>query len=150
MAFLKLRCERAYATGALRTPLSVREFAGKMKRLGHAARVENGSLHIACRGDGWTFGDWQENGLERTGWLRFVCEGDISMLSTVLASAGVRHRFEWSRPFDLVTDDIRCVTSYDYRWQDYTMGPGSLIASIDTYDEPIPGMVPSTGAPDLI
>jgi hypothetical protein len=138
MAFLKLRSERAYATGALRTPLSVREFAGKLKRLGHGARVDGNTLHISVRGDHWMFGDWQENGLERTGWLRFTCDGDISALSRVLAAAGVRHRFEWSRPFDLVTDDIRCITSYDYRWKDHTLGPGSMIASVDTYDEPVP------------
>ena len=147
MSFMKLRCERAYATGALRTPLTVREFAGKLTRLGLSARVEGATLHVVCSGDRWSFGDWQENGLERTGWLRFSSDGDISALSKVLARAGVRHRFEYSRPFDLVTDDVRCITSYDYRWRDHSVGGGSMVASIDTYDEPLPGVnIPAAAA----
>ena len=77
------------------------EFAGKMRRLGMKAMVEGDTLHIVCNGDTWTFADWSEDGLERTGWLRFATTGDIGAFSKKLAQAGVRHRFEHSRPFDV-------------------------------------------------
>ncbi len=135
--FLKLRCERAYATGAVRTPLNLREFAAKMKRLGMKATADAECVHIALHGATWTFADWQQNGLENVGCLRFTTDGHIGVLSDKLAAAGVRHRFEHSRPLDLDCDDIRCVTSYDHRWQDFSLAPGRNQAVVETYDEPV-------------
>lgn len=137
MAFLKLRCETAYATGAVRTPLSPREFAAKMRRLGMDAKLTGDGVWLAHRGDVWTFADWQHSGSESIGWLKFTTDGDLSGLSRTLAAAGVRHRFEYSRPRDLETDDVRCVTSYDHRWLDYSTRPGERVPAIETYDEPV-------------
>lgn len=137
MSFVKLRCERAYATGALRTPLSLREFAAKMRRIGVSATVDGGRLTLVCAGETWVFSDWRQNGLEQVGWLTISTDGFIGNLSEKLAGAGVRHRFEHSRPLDLETDDVRCVTSFDYLWADHTLRPGGKKADVETYDEPV-------------
>jgi hypothetical protein len=137
MTFLKLRCETAYATGAIRTPLTMREFAAKMRRIGMQTSISSGALSLNHRGDHWTFADWLQSGSESVGWLRFTTEGDLSGLSRALAAAGVRHRFEYSRPRDLDTDDVRCITSYDHRWNDYSTKPADPVPAIETYDEPV-------------
>lgn len=116
MSFLKLRCDRAYATGGIRTHLSPRELAEKLKRNGIDAYVWNEELRVDGYDTIFAFGDWQSNGIGWEGWLRFTTEGDIGGLSRDLARLGVRHRFDWSRPFDLDTEDMRCVTQYSYRW----------------------------------
>jgi hypothetical protein len=139
MTFLKLRCERAYVTGALRTTLSLREFAGKMKRIGLQTKVVDGAVHIDSDGATWIFGDWQQDGMSQTGWLRFTMDTQIGGLSRLLARHGIRHRFEHSRPRDLDSDDVRCITSYDFRWNDHSLNPGAIEVTVETYDEAVAG-----------
>jgi len=138
MAFLKLRCERAYATGGLRTHLSPRELAAKLSRNGVNAYIWDGELRIDDFDNFWVFEGWQSNGIGWEGWLRFTTEGDIGGLSRKLARIGVRHKLDWSRPRDLETDDWRCVTQYQYRW-DIAGGrrPIDIEPSIVTLDEEV-------------
>lgn len=136
MSFLKLRSERAYATGGIRTHLSPRELAGKLARGGLSTSVSGDELRIDAFDNAWIFESWQSNGIGWEGWLRFTTDGDIGGLSRRLARLGVRHRIDWSRPRDLETDDVRCVTQYAYRW-DTTGGrrPNDIEPSIVTFDE---------------
>jgi hypothetical protein len=138
--FLKLRCDRAYATGALRTALSNAEFAKKLKRFGVRAHTEGDMVVIEDGGDVLRFGDWESNGLERTGWLSFTT-ADVFTLSRRLAEAGIPHRLEWSRPAEVDITDVRCVTSFDYRWSRPHPLAGAKKPDIDTYDEALPAVV---------
>lgn len=136
MAFLKLSCERAYATGAIRTNLSLRQLAAKLNRVGVPAMVSDGALHVRSGDDIWSFGDWTPDGLGQIGWLRFTTEGDIGGLSRKLAIHGVRHKFDHSRPRDVETDDVRSVTQYEFRWDGITGANASVtVPSIETFDE---------------
>ena len=138
MAFLKLRCETAYHTGAVRTTLGRREFASKLNRIGLKAKVVAGVVYVTCGQDQWSFGEWEQDGLEETGWLHFTTEGDIGTFSRKLAEHGIRHKFDHSRPFDLQTDDVRCVTQYEHRWDSgkAPYRPGGM-PNIETFDERI-------------
>jgi hypothetical protein len=136
MALLKLRCDTAYYTGAIRTNLSLADLVRKLNRAKIAARLDKGGLVFSYARDSWTFVDWQPDGLGQIGWLQFQTEGDIGGLSHKLAMLNVRHWFEHSRPHDVDVTDVRCVTRYTYRWD----GPSSATAadtkpSIETYDE---------------
>jgi hypothetical protein len=136
MAFLKLRCETAYATGAIKTNLTLRQLASKLTRVGMPALASDGVLYVRCGGDNWTFGDWQPDGMGLIGWLRFTTEGDIGTLSRQLAIHGVRHKFDHSRPFDMTTDDVRCVTQYEFRWDGFTpANTSATMPTIETFDE---------------
>lgn len=136
MAFIKLRCDSAYATGAIRTNLDFPVLVSKLKRVGLGAEVVKGDLHVRLDGETWVFSDWQPDGVGRIGWIGLKMMGDVSSLSSKLAEAGIRHRFEYSRPFDLTTSDKRCVTKYDYRWDTPGLAPRALVtADITTYDE---------------
>ncbi len=136
MAFLKLRCERAYDTGAIRTNLSPRDLAVKLTHAGMPSAYDGKSLTVRCKGDVWHFGDWEHDGMSLVGWLRFTTEGSIAMLSDALSRQRVRHIFDHSRPFDLITDDVRSVTQYCFGWSD-AMKAGAAFgrASIISYDE---------------
>ena len=136
MAFLKLRCERAYDTGAIRTNLSLRDLATKLTHAGMPSAFDGRTLAVRCNGDVWQFGDWQQDGMSRIGWLRFTTEGSIAVLSDRLSRSRVRHIFDHSRPFDLLTDDVRSVTQYSFGWSDaMKAGAASGRASIVSYDE---------------
>jgi hypothetical protein len=136
--FLKLRCERAYNTGAIRTNFALPELAGRLQRAGLAARCSRDSIEIDTADETFVFGDWQREGLTLVGWLRFTTEGDVGGLSWKLAKQGIRHRLELSRPRDLDTDDVRCVTRYDYRWDSPGLRrAGQVEPSILTFDEAI-------------
>jgi hypothetical protein len=137
MSFLKLRCDRAYATGAISTNLRIGELAGKLRRHRMGAMVTRDSLHVDCNGDEFVFDNWQSEGLATVGWLRFKTDGDVGSFSRRLARHGVRHRFEHSRPLDLDTDHIRCVTSYEYRWTGFANCQSDTMPVIETYDEPV-------------
>jgi hypothetical protein len=136
MAFLKLRSERAYSTGGVRTFLSKREFAGKLKRLGMPTAVDGERLIVRCGGNLFVFADWQQDGLATTGWLAFTTD-DIFELSQRLSNGAIRHRLHWSRPFDLETDEVRCITSFDYLWDAHPFAAGNRRADVQTYDEPV-------------
>jgi hypothetical protein len=144
MAFMKLRCDRAYATGAITTNLTPRELAMKLRRHGIGAMVSDGALHLDLAGDAYVFDNWEQNGLARIGWLRFKTDGDVGTLSRRLAIHGVRHRFEHSRPRDLDCDDVRCVTSYEFRWTGFDNTQGDTMPVILTYDEPVDAAQRST------
>lgn len=139
MAFLKLRCERAYNTGAIRTNFSLPELADRLVRHGVEARACHGRLEIDTTDETFVFDDWQNEGhLQHVGWLRFTTEGDIGGLSWKLSKGGIRHRLELSRPRDLDTDDVRCVTRYDFRWESPGRRRlGQIEPSIMTFDEPV-------------
>lgn len=136
MAFLKLRCDKAYATGGIRTHLSPRELADKLRRNSLLAAMWDDELRIDAFDNIWVFADWQSNGIGWEGWLRFTTEGDIGGLSRKLAKLGIRHKLDYSRPFDLETDHVRCVTQYSYRW-DVAGGrrPSDIEPSIVSFDE---------------
>ncbi|MEQ1648408.1 MAG: hypothetical protein ABL898_07475 [Hyphomicrobiaceae bacterium] len=136
MAFLKLRCETAYATGAVRTNLGLHDFARKLTRVGLPAKVSGGQVYVKQDGHEWIFGDWEHDGLGQTGWLRFTTDGDVGSLSRVFAKHGVRHKLDHSRPLDLTTDDIRCVTQYDYKWTGVTeQHLAGHMPNIETFEE---------------
>ena len=136
MAFLKLRCETAYATGAVKTNLGMTAFARKLTRAGLPTAYTGGTLSVTCGDDQWTFAEWESNGFGQTGWLSFSAKGDIGTLSRRLAAIGVRHMFDHSRPFDLEIHDTRCVTQYAHQWAtDYGIGPKGSMPSIETFDE---------------
>ena len=63
MAFLKLRCETAYATGAVRTNLGLHDFARKLTRVGLPAKVSGGQVYVKQDAQEWIFGDWEHDGL---------------------------------------------------------------------------------------
>ena len=136
MAFLKLRYERAYLTGGIKTTLGRRDFVKKLNRVGMRAKLEGGVLHVVSGNDEWQFADWEQDGLEETGWLKFTTDGDIGALSRKLAGAGIRHKFDHSRPGDAKSDDVRCVTQYEHRWDDGKVPyiPGEM-PNIETFDE---------------
>lgn len=136
MTFIKLRCDTAYATGALRTNLDLPILISKLKRVGLSAELAGSDLHVQCDGETWIFSDWQTDGVGRIGWIGLKVMGNVDMLSGKLAEAGIRHRFEYSRPFDLATCDKRTVTTYDYRWDTPGLAPRAAIKpEITTYDE---------------
>jgi len=137
MAFLKLRCETAYYTGAIRTNLTLRQLASKLNRVGMTAMLGDGVLHMRCGTDIWSFDGWEGDGLGQIGWLRFTSEGDIGSLSRKLAIHGVRHKFDHSRPRDVDTDDVRCVTQYEFRWEGFggKGGGPETVPTIETFDE---------------
>lgn len=136
MAFIKLRCDSAYATGGIRTNLDPPVLISKLKRVGLNAELIGSDLHVRCAADTWVFGDWQPDGVGRIGWVGLKVMGNVDMLSSKLAEAGIRHRFEYSRPFDLATSDKRSVTTYDYRWDIPGVAPrASVKPDITTYDE---------------
>lgn len=136
MPFLKLRCERAYNTGGIRTSFGMPELVDRLRRAGIAARGVGGDLEIDTNDETFVFTDWQREGLTHVGWLRFTTHGDVGGLSWKLSKAGIRHRLELSRPRDLDTDDIRSVTRFEFRWD--TAGrrrAGQIEPAIITYDE---------------
>ncbi len=136
MPFLKLRCERAYNTGAIRSPYTPGELAGKLAGAGLWAGVCGDELAIGWSGDRFVFEQWEGGALDQTGWLRFTTRGDVGGLSWQFARLGIRHRLELSRPRDLATDDVRCVTRYEDRWN--SLGrrcPDEIEPSILTFDE---------------
>lgn len=136
MAFVKLRCDTAYATGAIRTNLDFAILVSKLKRVGLGATVVNGDLQVTCGGDTWIFGEWEPDGLGRIGWIGIKTMGNVSHLSSKLAELGIRHKFEYSRPFDLTTSDVRSVTRYDYRWDTPGLAPrAAVVPDITTFDE---------------
>lgn len=119
MAFLKFRCDGPYATGAVKTTLDPKGLAFKLTRHNMPARMTTlgPCVDATCNGDRWSLNDWQR---EPDGgwiaWLRFTMQGDLDAFSRRLATHGVRHRLEWSQPYDQDTDHIRRVTRYSYRW----------------------------------
>lgn len=136
MPFLKLRCERAYNTGAIRGPYAPGELARKLAAAGLSTAVSGGELSIAWGGDRFVFDEWEGGPLDQIGWLRFTFTGDIGGLSWQLARLGIRHKLELSRPRDLDTDDVRCVTRYEYRWNSTgRRRPNEIEPSILTFDE---------------
>lgn len=136
MSFLKLRCETAYYTGAIRTNLSIGELVQKFNRAKMTARLDRGTLVVTYARDAWVFTDWQPDGLGQIGWLRFTTEGDLGGFSRKLALLNLRHKFDHSRPSDVDITDVRCVTRYAYRW-DGLSGPNAAdtVPAIDTFDE---------------
>lgn len=136
MGFLKLRCECAYATGAIHSNLSVRHLASKLTSAGLPARVEGGVLRVSCDGATFAFGEWADEGMGRIGWLQFTTEGDIGTLSRRLARLGIRHCFDLSRPADVGVDDVRCVTRFEHHWTTGKIGvhPAEM-PQIHTYEE---------------
>ncbi len=136
MSFVKLRCDSAYATGAIRTNLDMPLLMSKLKRHGLGAEMAKGSLHVTCGADTWVFGDWERDGVGRIGWIGLKMLGDVSDLSQQLATLGIRHKFEYSRPRDLETSDVRSVTRYDYRWDTPGLAPRAAVtAAISIFDE---------------
>lgn len=136
MAFLKIRCATAYVTGGIRTNLTLRQLANKLTRVGLPTSLQDGAMHVKMGTDSWVFGEWEPEGLGQIGWLRFTTEGDIGGLSRRLAIHGVRHKFDHSRPLDLDTDDVRCVTQYDFRWTGFGgAGGAETVPAIDTFEE---------------
>jgi hypothetical protein len=134
-AFLKLRCDTAYYTGAIASNLSPRELAMKLTRHGMPARLSDDWLEVKFSGARFIFGEWEPDGMGQRGWLRFTTEGDLGGFSRALAQHGVRHKFEHSRPRDLDRDDWRCVTQYVFRWDG---GPAfGHVPLIETFDEPL-------------
>jgi hypothetical protein len=136
MAFLRLRCETAYFTGAIKTNLTLQELMQKFNRARMPAKLDRGTLVISYVRDTWVFTDWQPDGLGQIGWMRFTTEGDIGGFSRKLALLNVRHMFEHSRPTDVDVTDIRCITRYSYRWHGLS-GPNAADTSptIETFDE---------------
>ena len=136
MAFLKISHDRAYATGGLRSNLPMRQLIGKLKRGGLPAEMIADRLVIRCGDDIWSFGDWQPDGIGRIGWLGMTVGGDVSALSRRLARIGLRHRIDYSRPFDVETRHVRSVTQYDFRWDVLGLAPpGDAMPSIVSFDE---------------
>lgn len=136
MPFLKLRCERAYNTGAIRGPYAPGELARKLAAAGLSASVCSDALQIDWGGERFVFDQWEGGALDQIGWLRFTTSGDIGGLSWQFARLGIRHKFELSRPRDLETDDVRCVTRYEYRWNSVGRRRAVEIEpSILTFDE---------------
>ncbi len=136
--FLRVAADRAYATGAIRSNLSLSDLASKLRRGGLEASLDKGCLTLRCDGETWVLDKWEPDGVGRIGWLTMKELGDARALSRRLARIGVRHRLQYSRPRDLETSDIRTVTQYDYRWE--TPGlppPGDNAADISTYDEQV-------------
>jgi hypothetical protein len=136
MTFAKLKCDTAYATGAIRTNLDMPLLIAKLKRNGLDACMQAGRLLIACDGETWELDDWQPDGIGLIGWIEVKMLGDVGVLSRRLARAGIRHKFDYSRPRDLQTSDIRCVTQYDYRWDTPGMAPrAAVMPEITTFEE---------------
>jgi hypothetical protein len=136
MAFQKLKCDTAYATGAIRSNLDMPHLIAKLKRVGLRVEMTSGQLRIQCGDEAWEFGDWEADGVGRIGWARMRILGDAGSLSRRLAQAGIRHKFEYSRPRDLETNDVRSVTRYDYRWDRPGLPPRSaVVPDITTFDE---------------
>lgn len=138
MPFLKLRCERAYNTGAIRGPYSPWELASKLAGTGLSTAICGDALSIDRKGDRFVFDQWEGGAHDQIGWLRFTTSGDIGGLSWQFAKLGIRHKLELSRPRDLETDDVRCVTRYEYRWNSIGRRRSREIEpSIVTFDEAI-------------
>jgi hypothetical protein len=138
MPFLKLRSERAYNTGAIRSPYSVSELARKLSGGGIAVSTCGDELAVDWYDERFVFEAWEGGALDQIGWLRLNTSGDIGGLSWQLARLGIRHRLELSRPRDLETDDVRCVTRYEYRWnRPGRRRPDEVEPSILTFDEVI-------------
>lgn len=136
MGFVNLRCDTAYATGGIRTNLDMPLLVTKLKRSGLGAEMVKGSLHVKCGDDTWVFGDWEADGVGRIGWIELKMLGNVSELSQQLATLGIRHKFEYSRPRDLETSDVRSVTRYDYRWDTPGLAPRAAVtAAITMFDE---------------
>ena len=138
MSFLKLNMATAYATGGLRTNLDLAHLVAKLNRQGLHARMRGNDLLVDCGDETWTFDVWQNDGVGRIGWVQMKPLGDAGALSRLLARAGIRHRFDYSRPRDLATHDVRCVTQYDYRWEKPGLPPRSAQEpDITMFDEQI-------------
>jgi hypothetical protein len=136
MALLKLRSERTYSTGAIRGPYALGELARKMNAGGLVVSTCGDELTVEWQDDRFVFAAWEGGALDRVGWLRFTTKGDVGGLSWQLAKLGIRHPLELSRPRDLETDDVRCVTRYEYRWARTGMRrPGEIEPTIVTFDE---------------
>ncbi|MEZ5856179.1 MAG: hypothetical protein R3D67_16050 [Hyphomicrobiaceae bacterium] len=136
--FRKLAAERAYATGAIRSNLSIADLAAKLRRGGLEASADRGSLVIRLDGEAWLIANWEPDGVGRIGWLEMKELGDAGGLSQRLARIGVRHKLQYSRPRDLETSDIRTVTQYDYRWDTPGLPPPSdNAADVTMYDEKV-------------
>jgi hypothetical protein len=138
MPFLKLQCESAYATGAIRSNLDMAHLIAKLNRVGLKAASMGGNLQIRCGDEGFIFSDWEPDGVGRIGWLQLKIMGDVSVLSRRLSEAGIRHKFDYSRPRDLETSDVRSVTQYDYRWDTPGLPPsGATRPAVTMFDEQI-------------
>ena len=136
--FLKVAAERAYATGGIRSNLSLGDLATKLRRAGLEATADRGRLVIRCDGEEWSLDKWEPDGVGRIGWLDTKELGDARGLSQRLARIGVRHRLHYSRPRDLETSHVRTVTQYDYRWDTPGLPPPSDNApDITTFDEQV-------------
>ena len=97
MAFPKLKCVTAYATGAIRSNLDKPHLIAKLKRAGLRAELTGGQLRIQCGEEIWEFAGWLADGVGRIGWARMRIMGDAGSLSRRLAQAGIRDKFEYSR-----------------------------------------------------
>ena len=138
MPFLKLPLEKAYAIGALRTNLDMAHLIAKLERAGLKAEMRDGRLHVACDDESFVFGAWEADGVGRIGWLEMRIITDVGRLSRRMAQAGIRHRFDYSRPRDLETNDVRCVTQYDYRWDRPGLPPhGADVPAVTMFDEQV-------------
>jgi hypothetical protein len=136
--FLKLAADRAYATGGIRSNLGTADLVAKLRRAGLAAACERKGLVVRCGDEEWSFSSWQADGVGRIWWIETKALGDVSGLSDRLARAGIRHRFEYSRPRDLETNEIRSVTRYEYRWdQPGLPPPGERAPDITMFDEQV-------------
>jgi hypothetical protein len=136
--FHKLAHEKAYATGAIRTNLDLPFLARKLRRCGVDAALRDGRLHIRCDEHTWAFGDWEPDGIGRIGWIQIKELGDVGTLSRKLAKAGLRHRFEYSRPAEIDVTTRRCVTEYEYRWALPGVAPRAhVMPNINTYEEQV-------------
>jgi hypothetical protein len=150
MTFMKLRCEGAYVTGAIRTSLSPKALAMKLTRHGMPTVARADSVVATCNGETWAFNDWQPDGDGWTAWLGFTMGRDdgwtawlaftmgcnASAFSQRLAIHGVRHRFECSTPRDADTDDIRNVITFEYRWHGLdSSNASSTVAAVDQFQE---------------
>lgn len=118
MPFHKFRCDGPYATGAVKTTLEPKGLAFKLSRHNMPARAFAGPcVDAICNGDSWSLNDWHpDSDGGWVAWLRFTMVGDLAAFSRRLATHGVRHRVEWSEPYNQDTDHIRRVTRYSYRW----------------------------------
>ena len=138
MPFLKLKCDTAYAASAIRSNLDMPHLIAKLKRVGLRVEFKDRRLAITCGDEQFDFGDWAPDGVGRIGWMEMKLLCDLSRLSRALSKAGIRHRFDYSRPRDIETHDVRCVTQYDYRWDIPGLPPRSAhVPAVTMFDEQI-------------
>jgi hypothetical protein len=136
MAFLKLKCDTAYATGAIRSNLDMSHLVDKMRRAALKAEMVGQQLRVQCGDEDFIFDAWESDGVGRIGWLQLKILGDVGTLSRKLSEAGIRHKFDYSRPRDLETSDVRSVTQYDYRWDIPGMAPKAATRpAVTMFDE---------------